>query len=323
MPLIRKQLKPSDVYPENIRYDMDTDTVQSNINGEWVDNPAADPRKQTVFPPRITDDTRCDAAASISDAFHNQINGIITAIDNGSTAFTIAGLILSVFSFGVFAVFISFALFIADQMIAAGSAALEASLNETAWEKFTCILYCNMNNSGRLNAGSQPLINSQIDTEIGGLGAEILKGMVKLAGEGGMNNLAAIGESEGNCSDCDCGECETTYETDNLGGGDNRGEFLGVFEGYLRYRSTNGGTSTQAIFLNSLDQFAGCELIDFRVTENPENLAATYLIPVGNAQTGGNLVSNWSLGICANFLAAQTPTGSNIPFTIEFLFAQC
>src|SRR6187431_2802895 len=117
MPIIRKKLSPDEVYPTTIRYNPDTDTVQSLIDGEWVDNPAVDPRTNTLFPPRITSDSKCDAAQSVSDASQNQIAQIITAIGNGATAFTIAGFILGLLSFGVFAIFISIALAIADAMI--------------------------------------------------------------------------------------------------------------------------------------------------------------------------------------------------------------
>lgn len=206
MPIIRKQLKPSDVYPEDIRYNEATDTVQSFINGEWVDNPEADPRHQTTFPPRITADPACDAAESIKDALKGQIDAILVAIDNASTAFAIGGLILGLFSFGVFAIFIALALAIADQMIAAGSTALNAALTDPVYHTFVCILQCEMDANGRLTEEDLPAIMSQIDDQIGGLGAIILNAMVSLAGEGGLNNLASLGTSTGDCDDCGCAE---------------------------------------------------------------------------------------------------------------------
>jgi len=207
MPLIRKKLIEAEVYPDNIRYNPDTETVQSLVNGEWVDNPSVDPRLQTTFPPRVTDDTRCDAAQSVSDAFKNQIDAIILAIDNGSTAFTIAGLILGLLSFGVFAIFISIALTIADAMIGAGASALTAALTPSVYETFTCILYCHMDGDGRLQPGGFEAVQADVASMIGGLAAVVLNSMVALAGEGGINNLAALGDSTGNCSgctDCDC-----------------------------------------------------------------------------------------------------------------------
>ena len=207
MPIIRKQLKPADVYPDDIRYNPDTETVQTKINGTWTDSPQADPRHQTIFPPRVTSDTTCDAAESVKDAIKGQIDQILTAIDNSGTAFTIAGLILSLFTFGVFGIFISIALTIANAMLDAGTTALSAALNPTTYHTFACIINCNMDGNGRLTADSLAQAESDITDQIGGLGAVILNSMLALAGEGGVNNLAALGTSTGDCSDCDCGWC--------------------------------------------------------------------------------------------------------------------
>lgn len=206
MPIIRKKLAPSDVYPDDIRYNDTTDSVQRLINGVWEDAPESDPRTQTTLPPRITSDTACDAAASVVAALKNQIDAILLAIDNGATAFTIAGLILGLFTFGVFAIFIAIALFIADIMLSAGSTAIDEALTESVYDQLTCILYCEMNSQGRIAPGSLTSIQAQVDAQIGGLGAIILNAMLGLAGEGGINNLASLGTSTGDCSECDdCG----------------------------------------------------------------------------------------------------------------------
>lgn len=204
MPIIRKQLKPSDVYPDTIRYDPLTDQVEVLIDGEWTPSPESDPRRQTTLPPRITSDTACDAAQSIVDALKGQIDSILVAIDNGSTAFTIAGIILSLLSFGVFAVFISIALTIADAMLAAGTGALSAALTEPVYDQLKCILVCKMNSSGRIIPGQLAVAQSEVSSEIGGLAATIINSMLSLAGEGGINNLASLGTSTGDCSACGC-----------------------------------------------------------------------------------------------------------------------
>lgn len=206
MPIIRKQLKPSDVYPEDIRYNSDTDTVQSLINDEWVDNPEADPRTQTTFPPRVTSDTPCDAAQSVVDALKGQIDQTITAVSNASTAATIAGIILGLFTFGLFEIFITIALGIAGAMIDAGEAALTAALTDPVYDQLKCILDCEMDSSGRLNESSFAVVQSRVTDEIGGLAATIINAMLSLAGFGGINNLASLGTSTGDCSECGCVE---------------------------------------------------------------------------------------------------------------------
>lgn len=210
MPIIRKQLLPSDVYPDNLRYNSDTGQVQTLVNGDWVDNPAADPRTQTTFPPLSTADPRCDSAQNVADAFKNQIDGILNAIDGAGTAFTIAGLILGLFEFGPFGIFIAIALFIANAMLDAGTTALSAALTTTVYHQLACILYCHMDSSGRVNSGELSGIEDDISSQIGGLAATILNAMLSLAGEGGVNNLGSIGTSTGDCSDCSCCGCDLT-----------------------------------------------------------------------------------------------------------------
>jgi len=209
MPIIRRKLDPNTVYPTNIQYDPETDTVQTNVNGTFVDSPEADPRTQTTFPPRITANPGCDAAQSVSDAIKNQINQTIDAVNNAKTAFTIAGLILGLFTFGVFDIFIAIALGIANAMIDAGGTALAAALSDSTFDTLTCILFCHMNSSGRLKPGGLDASKTDVDTQIGGLGATIINAMLSLAGEGGINNIASLGMSTGDCSACDCGWCFT------------------------------------------------------------------------------------------------------------------
>lgn len=203
MPIIRKKLKPSDVYPDDIRYDETTEQVQRFVNGAWIDAPESDPRTQTTLPPRITANPACDAAQSVVDALEGQIDSILTAIDNGATVFAIAGLILGLLSFGLFAIFISIALAIGDAMLSAGTTALSEALTPAVYEQLKCIIYCQMNSSGRLKEGGFDQIQTDVASDIGGLAAGIINSMLNLAGEGGINNLASLGTADmSDCSEC-------------------------------------------------------------------------------------------------------------------------
>lgn len=222
MPLIRKQLKPSDVYPDDIRYQPAGDKVQVLVDGEWVDAPESDPRNQTTLPPRVSADPRCDGAQSIADALENQINQIATAIDNAQTAATIAGLILGLFSFGVFAIFINIALAIAGYMLDLGAAAILAALPPAKYDQLACILYCHMDDNGRITKGDLPNIYQEVVDQLGATGGTIINQMLTLAGEGGLNNLAAAGTSTGDCDECGCAEnwCKYWDFATNSGGWD-------------------------------------------------------------------------------------------------------
>ena len=236
MPIVRRRLKASDVYPDDIRYQPAGDKVQRFIDGDWKDAPESDPRTQTTLPPRVTADTKCDAAQSVVDALANQITAINTAIDNAQTLATIAGLILGLFSFGVFAIFINIALAIAGYMFDAGTAAINATLTPAAFDQLACILYCHMDSNGRVLKGSLPLIYDDIVAQISLPGAQVLISMLELAGEGGINNLAALGTATGDCSACGCSD-EWCYRFDftasdedwtrDFLGGDNMGDYVG------------------------------------------------------------------------------------------------
>lgn len=219
MPIVRKRLYPAEVYPDDIRYNPSGDQVEVLIDGVWTPAPESDPRKQTTLPPRVTADTKCDAAQSVADALENQIAQIITAIDNAQTLATIAGLILGLFSFGVFAIFINIALAIAGYMFDAGTAAITATLTPAAWDKLACSLYCHMDNNGRILPGSLPLIYQELVDGIALPGAQVLIQMLELAGEGGINNLAAAGTSTGDCDECPCND-QWCYLFDFISAGD-------------------------------------------------------------------------------------------------------
>jgi len=204
MPIIRRRLQSSDVHPDDIRYHDSSDTVQRFLDGEWKDAPESDPRQLITLPPRTTSDPKCDSAASVSAALAGQIGEVITGIENGMTALQIAGLILGLFSFGVFAIFINIALFIADLMLDAGASVLDAALTPAVYDELTCALYCNMDSQGRIDQAGLDATMAQVTTNVGGIGAVVLNSMLALAGFGGVSNLGAAGTETGDCSECDC-----------------------------------------------------------------------------------------------------------------------
>lgn len=305
MPVIRRKLDPNTVYPETVRYDPMTDTVQTNVNGEWVDNPEADPRTQTTYPPRITSNTKCDAAQSVSDAFKGHVDETITAIGNAATAFTIAGIILSLLSFGTFAVFISIALTVADAMIGIGASALTAALTTPVYEQFTCILFCNMDANGRLQAGGLAAVQGDVDAQIGGAAATVLNSMLALAGEGGVNNLASLGASTGDCSSCT--DCDCLHESDvAIGafidiGNDVTGHYIQLASAPANYSGILGEWAV----VGTVDEFC-CVYLTFAVTAGA--ISAGGLLGCSGGAVGAGPVGR------VQFYHASSP------FTIKYYF---
>jgi hypothetical protein len=312
MPIIRRKLDPAVIYPTTQRYNEDSDTVQSFVNGEWVDNPASDPRLQTLFPPRTTGDTKCDAAESVKDAFKNTIDNTITLISESKTFFSIAGAILALFEFGPFGLFIVLAIALANAMLDAGTISLEAALTDPVYHTFACILYCHMDGDGRIT-GHMAEIQTDIDNQIGGLAAVVLKAMLFIAGEGGVNNLASLGTSTGDCSDCECCECDLTAWTEVVG---NTITYFGDCIAEI-VASTGHGDALYYAGLFAPSDSDDCHMFGVTVVS-------------GSIFTGGN-VRSWAVcgesGV-ATHVSGLIPPGdtcyrtlyyvSNVPFTVRF-----
>lgn len=317
MPIIRKQLKPSDVYPEDMRYVPETDMVQRFVDGEWKDAPGSDPRRQTLFPPRVTSDTACDAAQSVVDAFKNQIDGILLAIDNGATAFAIAGTILGLFSFGPFGVLIGIALFIADQMLSAGTTALTAALTPEVYDQLVCILQCRMDNNGRLDQASFNEVLADVSAQIGGLAAGILNSMLNLAGFGGVNNLGALGSSTGDCSECDCGLCDLELWTTVY-----LGSVVEVGENYIDIASVNepGVYGNHRAAIGTGDEDLCCCLFSMELLSGGVDAVYKYIV------CGTPIVNEASYTINFPTTVVEVSTvaiDAGSPFVARFTFTAC
>lgn len=319
MPIIRKKLAPADVYPEDIRYDMATDKVQRKVGDDWMDSPESDPRNQTIYPPRITSNTKCDAAESVKDALQNQIDQILTAIENTATVFSIAGLVLGLFSFGVFEIFIGLALAVANAMIDAGAGAIGDALTETIWHKFTCILYCHMTSQGRVKDGHFTIILTDIDTKIGGLAGLILNSFLQIAGEGGINNLASLGESTGSCTDCDC-DCPPRTGLTPISG---RGivTYLGDNEYHIQsqlYYNPDAGVSLQGASLVG-DENTECFVVKNYTTTSPDGVRTFFFLCDGTYVGYTN-----PIGVCISAIDFAAPlTDLTSPYTVTVQVCGC
>lgn len=305
MPVIRKKLSPDEVYPSTIRYNPDTDQVESLIDGVWTPNPAVDPRINTLFPPRITSDSKCDAAASVSAAFQTQIGEILTAIDNAATVFQIAGLVLGLLSFGVFAIFINIALAIGDAMLDAGSSALTAALTPAVWDQFECILYCNMDGNGRLVLGGFAQVQADVAAQIGGLAGTTINSFVALSGEAGINNLASIGTSTGSCTGCTSCDCIHDYDVQV-------GDFVGIGDDgtghYIQLTAVASGHNGIPAFWAVVggEEFC-CTYVTFAVTAGA--ISAGGLLNCSGSPSGAGPVS------LVEFYHVSAP------FTIKYYFS--
>lgn len=208
MQLIRKRLSESEGTPPGTRYNPDTDTVQITPDGglTWTDDPGSDPRKNPAFqlPPNTAPDVKCAAAAGMVAYIQNSVDTAIEAstvigLANGIFAIIVAFLPITILAAVVIA--------IAEFLLGLGAAALIAAFTEETYDELRCILYCYLDDDGRLT--EEGLANAQVKiaSEIGDVVVDgVLVALISGTGYVGFNNAgAALADEDADCSECeDC-----------------------------------------------------------------------------------------------------------------------
>lgn len=121
-----------------------------------------------------------------------------------------------------------------------------------------------------------------------------------------------------NCDEL-CDECSD----DETGCGEWVSDGLGFIEdlggGVWRMHGTLEGGSYR-VGMKTLGQDACCEIVSFELHDTaPGILSASYYIPCGEEQIEANLLSNWPIGGCVNYLSLQ----GNAPFMLDVTLAAC
>jgi len=198
--------------PPNIRYFPDDDAVQiKEPDGDWVANVDADPRHSpsNKFPPIVSDNPQCDAAANMVAWIHNFIDTLNTITDEAGiiTSFFIDVLEL-LWGAGIFLALITL---FAETLIALGLHTVIDAFTPEVYDALLCIFFCSIEADGSITTDDLAVINTKIGAEIGGTVATVLSAMFFIMGEVGLSNVGSTGTETGDCSDCDCQWC---YEFD-------------------------------------------------------------------------------------------------------------
>jgi len=198
--------------PDGIRYDLDTDAVQIQTpDGEWHDNPDADPRhsNSNKFPPLESDDPKCDAAANMVAWIKSFIDTLVTVKDEtGIIAAFFLDVLELLWGAGLFLALIT--LFVETLLFLGLDTVLDAFTPEV-YDALLCIFDCAIESDGSVTAEDLAVINTKIGAEIGGTVATVLSAMFFIMGEVGLSNVGSTGTETGDCSGCDCEWC---YEFD-------------------------------------------------------------------------------------------------------------
>lgn len=214
--VVRKELSPSEVYPTNLRYNSDCDCTQQTYDGgeTWVDQPAADPRHNTAyqFPPIVSDDPRCQAAANMSLFFENLIGTALGVLAAGLDILGVATAIMPVFiELGPFAILFDIGLGLGSGLISLGVTVINSEFTPEVYDLLTCIFYCAIEDDGSVTAADLADIISKIADDLNP-DVELIMGLCfLLMGEVGLSNAGTTGEAPADCDECGCEWC---YEWD-------------------------------------------------------------------------------------------------------------
>jgi len=99
----------------------------------------------------------------------------------------------------------------------AGVAAVQAAFTSEVWADFRCILYCNSNNDASFTPAQWENVKAQILVKFSGVVSAILYNWVNGVGPVGLTNSARSGfAASGDCSLCECEDCEFLVTFDGL-----------------------------------------------------------------------------------------------------------
>jgi len=202
--IIRKKLTPEEISPSRIRTNPDTGEVEQTFDGglTWVDAPELDPRTATTnrAPPIMSAAPQCDAAASMVQALHDQVNVSAEALSAGAlfTASLALGLAF-IPGFGLlFDVIIAFS----GLVFALGASVIAAAFTPEVYGGILCILLANVDSEGQLDDAALTIVQDAIDAAYPGTVATLFDGWIGAIGINGINNAGALGAVTGDCSSC-------------------------------------------------------------------------------------------------------------------------
>lgn len=210
--VVRKELNPAEVYPENLRYDADCDCVQQLYGDEFIRNDGQDPRHSETFlyPPVTADDPRCQAAANMSLYFENLIGTALGAMSTGLDFLGVATAIMPVFvELGPFAILIDLGFALASSLIGLGVDVINSEFTPEVYDLLTCIFFCNIENDGCVTPDDLSGIIADIADQLNPDVQLIMGACFFLMGEVGLANAGTIGEAPADCDACTCAWCYT------------------------------------------------------------------------------------------------------------------
>lgn len=313
-----------DDLPAQFRFNGAGELERSTDGGStWDAAPGYDPRRTATLLP-ATGDNECASAAHVRHqlkAMADQLGADVAAWSGVGGLLAAAAAVLifiggTALSGGVLAPLL---LGLVTSVLIGGRAAFVAAMTETVWDKFECIIFCNIQPDGTFLDGDITAIKGAINAQITGVAAKYLSDNVNLLGAAGLTNMARSGGgTAGECDDCGCG-CDPMLWT-IYNGAEDYGTVLEYGSNYLIAELMFAPTTVGEYFLRmKTDSPSNCCVIT-HVEELTGSLNIAGWSDCGTVQDGTVDHSGWD----TSFETAPTNEfvlGSAEPTTVKVYFA--
>lgn len=197
------------------RYDDDGDFQVSDDGGvTWEDAPNEDPRNKAPQSPPLpgtaSPEKRCAAADNIRDIFtqyRDNLNDLLTA--SPTLVAIVAGILAAIAVVtGVSGVAVGLSVLImglAAGLLSLSEGEILEQIDDTVLEQFKCLVFCRMDEDGRLTYAAWKGLLSDIATTYSDFPELFFYQTVNAMGYIGVNNAGTVGVATAeDCTDCDC-----------------------------------------------------------------------------------------------------------------------
>jgi len=255
--VVRKELNPSEVYPDNLRYNSDCDCIQQTYDDgvTWVDQPGQDPRTapQFQYPPITADDPRCQAAANMSAYFEHIIDTVLGAISASLDVLGVATAIMPIFiELGPFAILFDLGLGLASGLVGLGVDVINTEFTPEVYQAFVCTFYCAIEPDGSVTPDDLVAIQNDLTANYNPDVYLIMGLAFLLMGNVGLSNAGTLGEAPADCDECSCLRCHVFNATEGWDGVYSAGGYATLVSGIWQSGAA-GGAQICAIAVDLTD----------------------------------------------------------------------
>lgn len=205
MRIIRGRLQPFGAFVPT-RWNEDDQVVQTSPDGgtTWQDNPGADRRTQVLLPPLDTANPKCDAAANLTVAIHEEIDALVAQMNFSAELLPLGSLFVQwLFRFTFPGWIIQLVYGVMSVLLDAGAEDIDTEFTTAVYDDLQCYFYQYMDDAGVLTETSVQQVADRLYAEQALTVYNVLALVFFYSmGFGGLTDAAASGSETGDCAAC-------------------------------------------------------------------------------------------------------------------------